>query len=79
MKTVVPQAEVVPGETLKLRHTAIVTSDVPVRWVAVRYPAIKARMQIRKSIELRPNQPASRDDDANAARQHAAEPAVLAA
>ena len=34
-------AEVVPGETLKMRHTAVVRSRVPVRWTAVRYPSIR--------------------------------------
>src|SRR5499433_3701833 len=36
--TVVDRAEVVPGETVKLRHTAIVRAPFPVRWTAVRYP-----------------------------------------
>ncbi len=41
--TTVPQAEVVPGETLNLQMTAKIQSDiVPVRWVAAKYPAIKA-------------------------------------
>jgi len=61
VKTVVPKAEVVPGEALKLRHTATVKSDVPVRWVAVRYPNIKIASEDRKSIELHPNQPVTRD------------------
>jgi LmbE family N-acetylglucosaminyl deacetylase len=38
VETTVPQPEVVPGEALRLRHTAIVGSAVPVQWVAVRYP-----------------------------------------
>jgi LmbE family N-acetylglucosaminyl deacetylase len=41
VRTVVPDSEVAPGETLHLRHTALVRSDVaPVRWVGVRYPGI---------------------------------------
>ena len=57
VKTVVPQAEVVPGETLKLRHTALLQSDIPVRWVAVRYPSLKGAEEDQKPAELHPNQP----------------------
>src|SRR5438309_1781197 len=57
--TVVDRAEVVPGETLKLRHTAVVRSRIPVRWTAVRYPS--AHRAIDKAVELRPNQPAVRE------------------
>src|SRR5437867_3671797 len=57
--TVVDRAEVVPGETLKLRHTAVVRSRIPVRWTAVRYPS--AHRAINKAIQLRPNQPVVRE------------------
>src|SRR2546426_6842338 len=57
--TVVDRAEVVPGETLKLRHTAVVRSRIPVRWTAVRYPS--AHRAINKAVELRPNQPVVRE------------------
>jgi hypothetical protein len=57
--TVVDRAEVVPGETLKLRHTAVVRSRIPVRWTAVRYPS--ARRAITKAVALRPNQPVVRE------------------
>src|SRR2546428_59391 len=57
--TVVDRAEVVPGETLKLRHTAVVRSRIPVRWTAVRYPS--AHRTINKAIQLRPNQPVVRE------------------
>jgi hypothetical protein len=57
--TVVDRAEVVPGETLKLRHTAVVRSRIPVRWTAVRYPS--ARRTITKAVALRPNQPVVRE------------------
>jgi LmbE family N-acetylglucosaminyl deacetylase len=39
VETTVTQSEVVPGETLSLRETALVRSAFPVRWTAVRYPA----------------------------------------
>src|SRR5437773_1076936 len=57
--TVVDRAEVVPGEDLKLRHTAVVRSRIPVRWTAVRYPS--AHRVINKAIALRPNQPRSEE------------------
>ncbi len=38
VETSIPQAEAVPGETLKLHHRATVSSSVPVRWMGVRYP-----------------------------------------
>ncbi|MSU70009.1 MAG: LmbE family protein [Opitutaceae bacterium] len=57
--TAVPEAEVVPGEILKLRHSAAVLSGVPVRWVAVRYPSLKTEIKI--GVALSPGQPESRD------------------
>ncbi len=57
--TTVPQAEVVPGEALQLRHAASVRADVPVRWVEVRYPAISR--QLTKPVDLAPNQSVSRE------------------
>jgi len=57
--TVVDRAEVVPGETVKLRHTAVVRSRIPVRWTAVRYPG--AHRTIDKAATLRPNQPVTRE------------------
>ena len=59
VETLVGQPEVVPGETLKMRHTAVVRSGVPVRWTAVRYPSI--RRSARKVLELRANRPVVRD------------------
>ena len=56
--TVADRAEVVPGETLKLRHTAVVRSRISVRWTAVRYPA--ARRTINMSLQLHPNRPVAR-------------------
>src|SRR3989449_3815076 len=56
--TVVDRAEVVPGETVRLRHTASVRSRIPVRWTAVRYPS--AHRAINKAVQLRSNQPVVR-------------------
>src|SRR5262245_12880192 len=56
--TVADRAEVLPGETVKLRHTAVVRSSMPVRWVAVRYP--EAHRAISTAVTLRPNRQAVR-------------------
>ena len=60
VETAIPDAEVVPGEALKMRLTATVQSAiVPIRWVAARYPSIKAEFSI--GAELAAHQPISRD------------------
>ncbi len=56
VETTVPSHEVVPGEALKFRHTAVVRSAVPVRWAAVRYPGFGRELD--QSIELRPGEAA---------------------
>ena len=57
--TVVPQAEVVPGEALAMRHVVTVRSSIPVRWLTVRYPA--TGREAGEPIELHANQTASRE------------------
>jgi hypothetical protein len=59
VETVIPQAEVVPGESLKMRHSVIVRSNVPVRWLGTRYPVTGSG--ITNAVELRPDQPALLD------------------
>jgi LmbE family N-acetylglucosaminyl deacetylase len=59
VETTVSQREVVPGEPLKLRHTAFVRSAVPVKWVAVRYPGYGR--EARDSVDLSPNQESERE------------------
>src|SRR5215469_10058417 len=44
VETLVDQPEVVPGEALKMRHTAVIRSTLPVRWTAVRYPSIQRQV-----------------------------------
>ncbi|MDB6054115.1 MAG: LmbE family protein, partial [Verrucomicrobiales bacterium] len=51
VRTVISQPEVVPGEPLKMVHTALINSEIPVKWVSVRYPANKG--VTRKSIDLK--------------------------
>jgi LmbE family N-acetylglucosaminyl deacetylase len=47
VETEIPDAEVVPGEPLKMHLAATVRSDiVPVRWVAAQFPTIKAKFSI---------------------------------
>jgi LmbE family N-acetylglucosaminyl deacetylase len=60
VETRVDQPEAVPGETLKMRHTAVLQSRLSVRWTAVRYPSIQRA--VTKVLELRANQPVVRDD-----------------
>ena len=57
-ETTVPQSEVVPGETLKLRHAAMVGSGVSVRWKAMVYPG-----NVREEVgaDLLANQPVVHD------------------
>jgi LmbE family N-acetylglucosaminyl deacetylase len=59
VETLIHQAEVVPGESLKMHHTAIVRSSVPVRWLGVRYPGIQA--ELTNVIALQANQPVVRN------------------
>ena len=56
VETRVPQAEIVPGETLKLHHTVLIQSDFKVRWLAVRYSG--TAREVKKAWVLRPRQAA---------------------
>jgi LmbE family N-acetylglucosaminyl deacetylase len=60
VETVIPQAQAIPGEKLKLRHTVIARTEFPVRWVGVRYPALKTEAG-GSAINLTRNEPASRE------------------
>ena len=59
VQTTISQTEFVPGEMMKLHHSVVIHSSIPVRWVAVRYPGIKR--QIDQEIELLTNQSRSLD------------------
>jgi LmbE family N-acetylglucosaminyl deacetylase len=54
VQTTIANAEIVPGEEVKMQHSAIILSDVPVRWKAVRYPGLKRELDGK--VELHPNQ-----------------------
>jgi LmbE family N-acetylglucosaminyl deacetylase len=58
VETTLPDALVVPGETMHLRHVATLHSTVPVRWVATRFPSIGQEQSA--TLELKPNQPSER-------------------
>ena len=63
VETTISHSDVVPGETMKLHHTATVhaqlPADIPVRLIAVRYPSIKK--EVKKEIALHNNEPKSWD------------------
>ena len=54
VETIVPEAEVVPGETLKLQHRVSLQGNYPVRWMGVRYPSIGKKLE--KPTELHAGQ-----------------------
>jgi len=58
VETTIPQAAVVAGENISLQHEVSLTSSVPVRWMAVRYPALKTQLKVR--ADLTTNQPTTR-------------------
>ena len=57
VETTLASAEVVPGETLQLKSTAIVRNNFPVRWTAVLFPTTRAGFA--PAAELQSNQPRS--------------------
>ena len=59
VQTTIPSAEVVPGERMNLHHSVVIHSAIPIRWVAVRYPEIKQK--IDREIDLPTNQTRSLD------------------
>ncbi|HEY8751732.1 MAG TPA: PIG-L family deacetylase [Tepidisphaeraceae bacterium] len=58
VETVAGEPEVVPGEAVKLRHTATVRSAVRVKWVGVKYAA--SPEQLKDVVELHRNEAATR-------------------
>jgi len=59
VETVADRAEVVPGEIVKMRHTATVRSGARVRWMAVRYPT--TQRALTAAIDLPRNRPIVRE------------------
>jgi LmbE family N-acetylglucosaminyl deacetylase len=60
VETAVADAQVTAGEELKLRHSVVLRSDQPVRWLGVRYPSLQ-REVMSAPVTLALNQPANRD------------------
>jgi hypothetical protein len=60
VETVLPDAEAVAGETLKLSCAVTERSEVPVRWVGIRYRSIAKSVDFIN--ELRPNQTVTREE-----------------
>ncbi|MGA2246875.1 MAG: PIG-L family deacetylase [Verrucomicrobiota bacterium] len=54
VETTIPQSEVVPGETMHLRHSVRVNGGIPVKWLETRYPTLHAQTSTAKA--LRPNE-----------------------
>jgi LmbE family N-acetylglucosaminyl deacetylase len=50
VKTSVPTAEIVPGETIAMSHQVTIHSDVPVKWVKVEFPAIGGELSAGVSL-----------------------------
>jgi LmbE family N-acetylglucosaminyl deacetylase len=62
VETTIPDAEVVPGEELKMHSTALVLSNVPVKWVGTRYPGVFDQLTSTGSVNnLLPNTPGMRN------------------
>jgi LmbE family N-acetylglucosaminyl deacetylase len=57
--TTIPQAEVVPGEKLHMRHVATVAASVPVRWLSASYSLINESSAV--PIDLSAGRPATRE------------------
>jgi LmbE family N-acetylglucosaminyl deacetylase len=57
VETTISRAEVVPGEEMKLRHSVVVRSSVPVRWVGS-----LPKREVTKGFDLHPNQSRSWDE-----------------
>jgi LmbE family N-acetylglucosaminyl deacetylase len=60
VETTIPNAEVVPGEEMKLHSTVLVRSAVPIIWLGTHYPGI-APLTSADVVDLVANQPASRE------------------
>jgi LmbE family N-acetylglucosaminyl deacetylase len=62
VQTTIEQGDVVPGEDLHLRTTAIVESDIPVTWIGVR-PERDTSLDDSHPVRLVRGQPSTRRDD----------------
>jgi LmbE family N-acetylglucosaminyl deacetylase len=58
VETIAAQSEVVPGESLKVRHTVTLKAGTPVRWISSRGPGLERGTE---AVELRPGSPQTRE------------------
>jgi len=58
VETTIAQAEVVPGEGLKMHHVARIQAATPVRWVGLRYPSVHSQIPATIAGKLTPGQEA---------------------
>lgn len=61
-ETTIALAEVVPGETLRLKHAVNLRSGIPVRWTGVRYPNAPNPGLVGPAAAVAQNQASTRDD-----------------
>jgi LmbE family N-acetylglucosaminyl deacetylase len=59
VETTIASSEIVPGEKMQFQISAVVHSDIPVRWLGVRFPETKS--EIKNPIGLRANEISFRD------------------
>lgn len=51
VSTTIAKAEVVPGEVMKLQHTILSNSQIPIRWVSMRFPSSKKEIAVKKLLQ----------------------------
>lgn len=51
VETAIDHAEVVPEETMHLHQMVSLSADVPVRWLGVRYPTVRANISIDRDLK----------------------------
>jgi len=61
VETTIANADVVPGETIKMHSSATASSKTSVKWLSVKYP--EANKEIRRDVVLKPNEASSFDAD----------------
>jgi len=56
VETTIPQAEVVPGETLQMQHSVTINSNLPVvSWLGVRYPGMNGLLRKEMVMDISGN------------------------
>jgi len=65
VETTIPNAEVVPGEALKMHSTVVVSSPDPFKWISTRFPGTGGQPAFTDTINLKVDgkEPAARDSN----------------